>query len=89
LDDVEATLDHMRALMLLVALGALVVAGCGGGSGEDSAAPTPAAAETAAPEDAAMRPAAPAIAGTTLDGERASLADLRGKQVFVNVWSSW
>lgn len=78
----------MRALMLLLALGALVVAGCGGGSGEDSAAP-PAVTETAAPEDGAMRPTAPAIDGTTLDGARASLAALRGKQVFVNVWSSW
>ncbi len=36
-----------------------------------------------------MRPLAPAIEGTTLDGEQASLAALRGKQVFVNVWSSW
>ena len=83
-----ATLNSMRALMLLLALGALVVAGCGGGSMEDAAAPA-AVTETAAHEDAAMRPTAPAIEGTTLDGEKASLAALRGKQVFVNVWSSW
>jgi hypothetical protein len=37
----------------------------------------------------ASRPAAPPIEGTTLDGERISLADFRGKPVFVNVWSSW
>jgi hypothetical protein len=34
---------------------------------------------------AAPRP----IAGTTLDGKRLSLADLRGKPVVINVWSSW
>jgi len=27
--------------------------------------------------------------GETLDGERVSLADFRGKPVFVNVWASW
>ena len=36
-----------------------------------------------------MRPTAPAIGGTTLDGDQASLSAFRGKQVFVNVWSSW
>jgi hypothetical protein len=29
------------------------------------------------------------IAGTTLDGKRLALADLRGKPVVINVWSSW
>jgi cytochrome oxidase Cu insertion factor (SCO1/SenC/PrrC family) len=29
------------------------------------------------------------VAGPGLDGERVSLADFRGKPVFVNVWSSW
>jgi RTX calcium-binding nonapeptide repeat (4 copies) len=32
---------------------------------------------------------APAIEGTTLDGERITLASFRGRPVFVNVWSSW
>jgi hypothetical protein len=32
---------------------------------------------------------APKIAGTTLDGKRLSLADLRGRPVIVNIWSSW
>ena len=31
----------------------------------------------------------PPIAGVTLDGKRLSLADLRGKPVVINVWSSW
>ena len=31
----------------------------------------------------------PQIAGFTLDGKRMALADLRGKPVVINVWSSW
>jgi hypothetical protein len=38
---------------------------------------------------ASERPPAPAIAGKTLEGKRASLAAMRGKPVFINVWSSW
>jgi hypothetical protein len=79
----------VRALTLLATVCALAVAGCGGGSGEEEAAPVPTTIETAAPEDTAMRPQAPSIEGITLDGERVSLADFRGRQVFVNVWSSW
>ena len=78
----------MRALSLLVALCALFAVGCAGGSGDDVAAPVSTTTETAPSENAA-RPKAPPIAGTTLDGEEADLADLRGRQVFVNVWSSW
>lgn len=35
------------------------------------------------------RPAAPELAGTTLTGDRLSLADLAGHVVVVNVWGSW
>jgi peroxiredoxin len=45
--------------------------------------------ETAPPPEAASRPPAPAIEGESLDGEPISLADYRGRAVFVNVWSSW
>jgi hypothetical protein len=38
---------------------------------------------------AATRQPAPATAGPTLTGGKASLAALRGKPVFLNVWSSW
>lgn len=38
---------------------------------------------------AATRKPAPATAGPTVTGGKASLAALRGKPVFVNVWSSW
>jgi hypothetical protein len=46
------------------------------------------AASLAAASGAARRPA-PALTGTTLEGKTVSLAKLRGKPVFVNVWSSW
>jgi hypothetical protein len=42
----------------------------------------------AATPDAQRRPA-PALAGVTLDGKQLSLTKLRGKPVFINVWSSW
>jgi len=78
----------VRALVLLAALCAVLAAGCGSGS-DDAAAPTPSAAEATPLPAASSRAAAPAIAGTTLEGDRVSLADFRGRPVFVNVWSSW
>ena len=83
----------MRAVGLLLALAALIAAGCGGGSPAEEAMPatgtTTAPAETAPPAGATDRPKAPAIEGVSLEGARISLADFRGKPVFVNVWSSW
>jgi cytochrome oxidase Cu insertion factor (SCO1/SenC/PrrC family) len=76
----------MRALGLLLALCALMAAGCGGGTRTEKAAPP---ADTTPPAEAADRPPAPPIEGVSLDGERISLANLRGRPVFVNVWSSW
>ena len=46
------------------------------------AAPVPGASH---PE----RPQAPPIEGVTIDGQHASLEELRGRPVFLNVWSSW
>lgn len=76
----------MRALGFLLALCALVAAGCGGGSTMEEAMPPE---ETTPRAKAADRPPAPPIEGVSLDGDRISLADFRGKPVFVNVWSSW
>jgi hypothetical protein len=76
----------MRALGFLLALCALVATGCGGGSTMDEAVPP---AETTPPAEAANRPPAPPVEGVSLDGDPISLADFRGKPVFVNVWSSW
>jgi hypothetical protein len=39
--------------------------------------------------EAATTAKQPPIAGVTLDGKRLALADLRGKPVVINVWSSW
>ena len=51
-----------------------------GGAGEgESASATP------APD----RPEAPVVEGPTLDGAEISLADFRGKPVFLKVWASW
>jgi hypothetical protein len=73
----------MRGLLLAVALAALVV-GCGAES-ETTAPPPP---PTAAAEPTGREPA-PAISGTTLEGDAVSLDDYHGRPVFVNVWSSW
>ena len=40
-------------------------------------------------EPAPKRDPAPPIEGVTIDGEHVSLADFRGRAVFVNVWASW
>lgn len=67
----------VRVLLLVgSALLALGVAGCGGSSEQRSAPATPARQ-------------APEIEGVTIDGKPLSLADLRGKPVFVNVWAAW
>jgi FlaG/FlaF family flagellin (archaellin) len=65
-------------VLLVVALSALVaVAGCGGGTTES------------APAEQTVRQPAPEVEGVTIEGERISLEEFRGRPVFVNVWSSW
>lgn len=64
----------MRRLLVPAALLALVL-GCG--SSEQEAAETTSAGSGSE------------LAGESLDGERVSLADFRGKRVLLNVWSSW
>lgn len=68
-----------RFLLALVAV--LALAGCG-----SDGSPTP----EASPPTAGESPVSgTTLAGPGLDGEPISLADFRGKPVFVNVWSSW
>lgn len=71
----------MARRLALLALAALVLAGCGSAS------------EAMEPEAAAPAQAAPgggdAITGTDLDGEPVSFAEFRGRPLLVNVWSSW
>jgi hypothetical protein len=57
----------------------LLAAACGGSS-ESERAPS---GTRAAPAEGVE------LAGETIEGERLSLADFRGKPVFVNVWASW
>jgi len=79
----------MRTLVVTIAaLCALVVAGCGGSSGEHSATPGATRAENDSPQDPS-RERAPAIEGASLDGDPISLTDYRGRPVLINVWSSW
>jgi cytochrome oxidase Cu insertion factor (SCO1/SenC/PrrC family) len=83
----------VRVLVALLALFAVVAAGCGSESTEEAAPPSTTTTTTAttttetAPSEGGR--VAPAIAGTTLDGERLSLADFRGRPVLVNVWAAW
>jgi cytochrome c biogenesis protein CcmG/thiol:disulfide interchange protein DsbE len=72
----------VKAFVALAALVALVGANCGGTAEETPARDVTVTTETAG------KPAPP-IEGTTLEGERLALADLRGRPVFVNVWASW
>jgi hypothetical protein len=68
--------------MLRLGLLAVALAACGGSSPENE---SPAGAgATSATSGAGV-----VLEGETLDGEQLSLADLRGKPVFVNVWASW
>jgi uncharacterized lipoprotein YbaY len=65
---------------------ATALTGCGGTTSEDAAPPPVTVETTTAPSG---RPAAPALTGTSLEGERISLEGFRGRPVLVNVWSSW
>ena len=51
--------------------------------------PQTTAAPATEPAPGTNRPPAPPIAGTTLSGDRVSLADYAGRAVLINVWSSW
>lgn len=74
------TVKSMYRVPLLVGVLVTLVA-CGGGSEDNGAA---GGTDTASPAAAAVE-----LQGETLDGEPLSLADFRGKTVFVNVWASW
>jgi hypothetical protein len=73
----------MRTLLWLLAVVLLGASACGGDAESPSGVAT-----AEAPPQTASRPARD-IRGVTLEGERLSLAELRGRPVFVNVWSSW
>ncbi len=65
---------------MVVALAALALVSCG----RDQ--PPVVGTETVTAD---ARESAPTIAGTTLDGQRLDVADLRGRVVVLNSWASW
>jgi hypothetical protein len=67
------------ARLAVVVLAALALAACGGGSDEEGAE-----RRTGTTAEAGV-----SLSGETLAGESLSLAEFRGKPVFVNVWASW
>jgi hypothetical protein len=94
----------LRLTVLLLALCALLLAGCGSGGDENASAPPPVDTTQSPPaqeDDEGVRGGGgdiagakvgqpvPDIVGTTLGGDELALSDLRGKKVIVNLWSSW
>lgn len=69
-----------RPFLLLAALLACTALAC---QGKDAAGKPGGAA------DSSIGQPAPALAGTTIDGNDLSLADLRGQVVLVNAWATW
>lgn len=75
----------------------LLLAACGGGAAATEPAPTPAepadTTQSAEPPEGepknSDREQAPELEGTTLDGKEVSLADFRGKPVFIKFFASW
>ncbi len=78
----------MRApsTLFVALLACLALAACGSSS-DEAGGPTTESAETQ--PAGGDREQAPAIDGTTLEGDAISLGDFRGRPVLVNVWSSW
>lgn len=80
-----------RVLVLAALICSVLLAGCShavSGSGGDQGFVAGKGIITSV-RTAADRKVPGAVAGTTLDGDRVSLADYRGKVVVVNVWGSW
>jgi thiol-disulfide isomerase/thioredoxin len=77
----------MRSLRVLgvLVLALMVVAGCGGGDGQNRA--TNGGVETVVPVGQRKEPID--LVGTTLTGDRLDVSTLRGKPVVLNVWGSW
>jgi cytochrome oxidase Cu insertion factor (SCO1/SenC/PrrC family) len=71
--------------LALATVAAVLLAGCGASEPQESQQEPSAPATTAS----AGAGNGPGIAGTGLDGKQVDVADLRGRPVFVNVWSSW
>ncbi|KQV18603.1 MULTISPECIES: TlpA disulfide reductase family protein [unclassified Kitasatospora] len=85
------TRRYLRPAAALAAAAALTLTGCTADSsssdGRTGFISDPNGGLDTAP--LASRQTAPAISGITLRGDKAALADYRGKVVVLNVWGSW
>ncbi|WP_294059811.1 TlpA disulfide reductase family protein [Sphingomonas sp.] len=85
----------MRSTIVLLLLGAAVIAGCDrqsatGSQANESANAAAAAEAPAGKVDRSHKgEAAPDIAFTSPDGKKLTLADFRGKPVLLNLWATW
>jgi thiol-disulfide isomerase/thioredoxin len=81
----------VRRVLVVAALGAALV-GCstpGAGTGADSDIRYVQGKGTVTTMQPAERKAVANLQGETLEGEKVSLADFKGKVVVLNVWGSW
>jgi thiol-disulfide isomerase/thioredoxin len=88
--------SRSAALTSLALAGALVLSGCGGSGGSEagdggSGSRSNYVQGTGAVTSVARsdREPAPELAGESVDGRTADVADYRGKVVVLNVWGSW
>ncbi len=84
----------IRPAVLLAALfGVLALTGCSGQSATADGPTTPQLKSLATGSDGLIAPGdrrpAPALAGSTLDGEPLDVSALRGQVVVLNFWASW
>ena len=75
--------------LLVVAAAALALTACSGAEADSSGSGFVGGDGSIVVIDSDDRRPAPALVGTTLDGESYSLADDRGDIVVLNVWASW
>jgi len=81
----------MRRVIWLL-FGALLLTGCGSGSGDSSAGEGSGFVGgdgSIVIIDPAQRSPAPELIGSTLEGEAFELSDFRGDIVVLNIWASW
>lgn len=84
-------LDRRRLplrLLMLLALGTLLLSGCGGTSSTGSTGFVSSDGATAT-VDVDKRVALPAISGKDLTGKKLSTDDYAGKVLVINLWASW